>query len=791
MTTLNQLLPTQLIEALGWTILHSIWQGAVLAILLTLTWIVLRKNSSQVRYFVATTALFTLFLVAAITFVSLYWNFSGNELALPPAPSPSEIILPTPTPFQMTAPTPENLSFWANFQQYFEGHLPLIVSMWLLGVVVLMLRFLGGIAYLQRLKHYQNSPVAAQWQGTLRYLSAQIGVKQKVQLLESALVKVPMVIGYLKPVILMPLGTLAGLPMAQIESILAHELAHIRRHDYLVNILQSLVDITLFFNPFAWWISECVREERENCCDDIALQATGDVLTFAKTLANLEALRLDSPQLSMTFTGKRGSLKQRIQRIIYGKSQRATFSEGFFSGLVLVFCLAVVSYQAKAEFFNFKDTLVDKVSELLNEKDAVDGETPELKSYTLDEFFDESELAQPASLADTIRFGEDFMLITSPNGKDFQIFKGDKLLKKEEYTQFSNLFTVEDTTIKISNAALNDKGLEIKLENKEDLKDLAFYERDSFSFQKLDVDSLLAQLPNAKLKYFHDNSRWFEYGNNLYVPFEWDRNGNFYFDWKGKSIDTEKLREWSAKMREESARIRKESDKMRENAEKFRKEAEIMRRKAEIERLRVFDHYLKSLDNHFRYSYMPYTPSPSVYRFEKDSKKRAEKLIQELVKDGYLNNTKQGFRIKIKEEEIFINGKKVKEQEKYNTLIKGKYASNPIDESYEIIIDGDNNYLDKVIDGIISIDNINIKTSNSWSIEINFADEKADTKENKEIKEELLKDGLMKKSNSIIKAEGKDDKMSINGNQLNEKMKTKYEELFDRLLNFHIKLNRD
>src|SRR5206468_7510728 len=111
-------------------------------------------------------------------------------------------------------------------------------------------------------------------------------------LVKSGLVQVPIVIGCLRPVILLPAGTLSGLTPAQLEAILAHELAHVRRHDYLVNAAQCVLETLMFYHPVVWWISHCIREEREHCCDDLVVQVCGDRLAYAKALASLEGSRI-------------------------------------------------------------------------------------------------------------------------------------------------------------------------------------------------------------------------------------------------------------------------------------------------------------------------------------------------------------------------------------------------------------------------------------------------------------------------------------------------------------------
>jgi beta-lactamase regulating signal transducer with metallopeptidase domain len=132
---------------------------------------------------------------------------------------------------------------------------------------------------------------SAEWQRVAEHLSESLGLRRAVRLLESAAVEVPSVLGSLRPVILLPASTLTGLTPEQIEMVLAHELAHIRRHDFLVNLLQALVETLMFYHPAVWWMSRRVRIERENCCDDLAVAVCGNPLQYARALTRLEELR--------------------------------------------------------------------------------------------------------------------------------------------------------------------------------------------------------------------------------------------------------------------------------------------------------------------------------------------------------------------------------------------------------------------------------------------------------------------------------------------------------------------
>src|SRR5215207_6905293 len=194
--------------------------------------------------------------------------------------------------------------------------LPWLVCAWLSGVLSLASRMVGGWLLVLRLKR-SAAPVHRRFEELLARVSGRLRVRRAVRLCRSALVEVPTVVGHLRPVILIPAGALLGLTPRQLEAVLAHELAHVRRHDYAVNLLQTAAETLLFYHPAAWWLSGRVRAEREHACDDAAVEATGDALSYARSLAALEQLRADArPPAALALAANGGSLMQRIQRLV-------------------------------------------------------------------------------------------------------------------------------------------------------------------------------------------------------------------------------------------------------------------------------------------------------------------------------------------------------------------------------------------------------------------------------------------------------------------------------------------
>jgi hypothetical protein len=212
----------------------------------------------------------------------------------------------------------------------------MLVGAWSLGVVLLAARMIGGWALAQRLARSGQPTTLPGLERALARLCEVMRVARPVRLLESVRVEVPTVIGWMRPVILFPAATLAGLTPAQLEVVLAHELAHVRRLDYLVNLLQTAIETLLFYHPAVWWVSSRVRVEREHCCDDAAVAACGDALAYARALTDLEGLRVGPVGLAVAADG--GSLLHRVARLVGPASHapRASRAVGALLALVIL-----------------------------------------------------------------------------------------------------------------------------------------------------------------------------------------------------------------------------------------------------------------------------------------------------------------------------------------------------------------------------------------------------------------------------------------------------------------------
>jgi GWxTD domain-containing protein len=301
MTQIETWILSPLPTALAKTLLHSLWEAGLAALGLAACLRFIR--SSRLRYAAACAALVATIVISAATFTFLKpAPFQGQPqrflslgwpLQSPDAPAGTVGDVPRST---------------------FLRILPWITPVWLLGVLLSTLCRAAGWVASERLCRVAvcNAPEA--WLQKLKSIRARMNVTKAVALLESSRTQIPVVIGYVRPAILLPVGLLTGMPAEQIELILMHELAHVRRADYLFNMLQTVVESIMFYNPGIWWISSVIRTERENCCDDVVLETTNAGPLYAAALTALEENRSNQMEVGMAATG--GSLVKRIRRIL-------------------------------------------------------------------------------------------------------------------------------------------------------------------------------------------------------------------------------------------------------------------------------------------------------------------------------------------------------------------------------------------------------------------------------------------------------------------------------------------
>ena len=311
-------------ERLGWTLLHFLWQGALIAAVYAAARRFLA--GANARYVLACAALALMMAAPVATWCGIGPSDAAPAVAIDQTAKVSSNLVPLPRPVESGVPPTQGMPWlqWA-------------VAIWLVGASALSIRLLGSWLMAARLRWTMTRPAPLEWCQAVERLGALLGLTRAVGLHVSAMVQSPVVIGAWRPLVLVPVGMLAGLPAAQVEALLMHELEHIRRHDYLVNILQRVAEALLFYHPAVWWVSGHIRVEREHCCDDAAIAVGGDVLAYVNALAELA---VSQPARLAAVAANGGSLADRIARLL-GERRPATGRRGTVLGVVM---LAAASY---------------------------------------------------------------------------------------------------------------------------------------------------------------------------------------------------------------------------------------------------------------------------------------------------------------------------------------------------------------------------------------------------------------------------------------------------------------
>jgi beta-lactamase regulating signal transducer with metallopeptidase domain len=332
------LLATRLPEMIGLTILHSLWQITLLWIVLVTVLRLCPKASSAVRYTFAISILMLSVLITAATAVYEWQLHAASEeiSALPNGTTQTmDIVYITVTQ-----------TFLSRIIDALHASIPILPWLWCAGLVVMGARFGGSFFYLRTLRAQENiAAIPPVWEQELRRLSRALGLRCEVAIATSARISSPLTLGSIFPIILVPAGLLSGMSTSQIEAILVHELYHIKRRDYIINICQALVEVLLFYHPAIWHINNIIREERENCCDDQTVAFCGDAITYARALTQIQEINtLTKPTLAMPATGPNaGNFTNRIKRLfnIYPNPAQAR-SKGIFAIGFLILYLGIV-----------------------------------------------------------------------------------------------------------------------------------------------------------------------------------------------------------------------------------------------------------------------------------------------------------------------------------------------------------------------------------------------------------------------------------------------------------------
>jgi beta-lactamase regulating signal transducer with metallopeptidase domain len=342
----------------GWTLMHSLWQIAIVGLIVRSLLFFIPQKRSNTRYVVLTAGLLCCLSWSGYTFVELREVAAVNTAeairqSVRPETAPSELL--QDAPWQQTStsviadasPTP-TLSWWKkagdNWQKLgiqLSPYMPALAVVWYAGVFLLTGFLLFGFFQMDRLRSRGVQLPDREWRARFRELSRQMGIRREVQFLLSDKVQEPITFYFFRPVVLAPVSLFTGLHPEQVETLLLHELAHIRRADFLVNIVQSMVEVLFFYHPVVWWISGKMREEREHCCDDLVLQIRNTPMLYAEALTHLQLFNHPSKtKLVMSANGIQGTLSKRIFRLFGRYDQQPSFTKGILCVVLGISLLA-------------------------------------------------------------------------------------------------------------------------------------------------------------------------------------------------------------------------------------------------------------------------------------------------------------------------------------------------------------------------------------------------------------------------------------------------------------------
>ena len=301
-------------QVTGWTLIHFVWQGGLVAVATAVGLRLCRRRSPEARYAIACLGL-TAMLAAPIVTGAVSWGEASvpirnnvDATAVSGFRGPSTVLQSAIDRESLSPTSP------VDTRATLDEWLPLVVWAWLAGVTLLLARFAGGCWRVHRLRVAALAEAVSAWQAAAERLASRLRLEATFRVVESRLVDGPSVIGVMRPVILLPVAALTNLAPGQIEALLVHELAHIRRRDYAVNVLQTIAETLLFFHPAVWWVSTRIRDEREHCCDDVAVRLCGEPAAYAEALAELASWR--TREIALSVGAADGPLLARVRRLL-------------------------------------------------------------------------------------------------------------------------------------------------------------------------------------------------------------------------------------------------------------------------------------------------------------------------------------------------------------------------------------------------------------------------------------------------------------------------------------------
>ena len=618
------------------TLLHSLWQAPLIAILLYIS-IAGLKLKSKAKYALSFLSLFIILAVSISTFI--YFSGYQNKIS-------SNLSTSQASTLTGLSDHKEEISSIEQGLIFIEKYSEMIFVFWLSGMLIFLIKFGIDLYYANSIRKKEYCEVNEIFLYRCRSIAERMGVTRSIKFLESNLIKVPVVIGHIKPVILLPLGLVTKIPNDQIEAIISHELAHIIRNDFLHNLIQSVIEIIYFFNPAIYWISKQIRTERENCCDDLAMKHCSDSVNLAKGLYNLQKMQIDVPKPMMAAVNN-GDLLSRIKRII-GKENNMTRSYTGFIASVIVIFLAATIFTGCTLFAGAKDEIKTEEANVIIVKKSSDGEDIKMDVFVTDGGDEDME--------------KQIFITTTDDGK---IIK--KVIKTEKNGDEKEMKV--EVIVTNDDDKEHDVDIDIDVDFRYELKDVAeALEKALEEIESKDLNEEQRQKVKAKVKKVLDELKFKE--NEL--------------EDKIRATVKKKTRERgaskSSKMIITKNGVKKEILIDKNNMKEFTEQMKELDKDIIID-IQVLDDYndaiiISDSDDHNK------KIEKIIIKKDKDSDLSNIKMIEkidisnlreELVKDGILKEKSEDLKIFIDDDIIKINDKEIpaEHKDKYKKLLGG------------------------------------------------------------------------------------------------------------------------
>ena len=489
----------QIIQAFLWMLIHSLWQGVLAAALAIVIIQLTKKTSSPIRYnlLLCTIALFV--LASAFTFIYELRNSIKDENTNGSTVSKNTILYKSVSSTSGYYQKP--IDSFLVLEDVTNKYANYIVSTWFIFFLFHCIKLISGLSYIRSLSRKNIYPAEDKLLMLLGQLKDQLNLTRPVRLLLSSKINTPVVIGAIKPVILIPVGILCNLSLLETEAILLHELAHIKRNDFLSNLIQTIVDNIFFFNPALIWISSRLREEREVCCDDIALNHLNDSDSYVNALMKFHEVKPAAVSFGMAIGGKRFQLLHRITRIINKENYKASFMENtvLFFTVISLSALGFISGKLPTH----KQIQKNLITEVSNNRQTIN---PQLNLNQKSFSIAKDTVPAKQRKKEVRQTDKNQISITEDDGKKYTITKKDgeiesimedgKPVAKEDYPKYEKIMRdMEDREATLENARqeviqkkieLDEKRAELLQQNKQ-LKDELLNNKLRMK-EKMDVD---------------------------------------------------------------------------------------------------------------------------------------------------------------------------------------------------------------------------------------------------------------------------------------------------------------